>query len=645
MILMVKENLYSKSRPAGRMDRDCKEAVALARKIYYDAMRQSKPDLSQVDLDRGFEVSKSATDQPIEVPITPIMKNILAKFNPEFGNGKAKLTIYSELTEGEKWLDEQVRNRLVSFNGPETSTYDESIPLRSKSHYDVDCWRNYKDNMRQVQPGQEKTRRELAKMYTMKMDPEPIFRIFESEKVAKLAFSILFDSYPSVSADTEFKETSAPFESKHTNVGFPWWMNDRNVDPVSGLTYAKLALKTAQSQNLKTIFRYNINTYYGRNQRGKGRLISATSRVANLFLNRLEAREIEALKSVSYFQGYGNDEVLKKALISILNLCEQKGLKCKNFDQSKYDMHINPAWLAIVGALRSMKARGALGKNLAEIRAMMNIHSWVVDGMTGEVEELFGRMPSGFIDTNQGDSLVSILIMLIGLLEQDLDYTKKIAITRMIYLLVMGDDSLATYDPAHFNLDTFITRMKALGFEVSSEKGEFGVFFLQHRLFEYKGELVMVYPWTRVLRSMLFTEKNKGLGPFGWLLAQYQQLSKLEECPEALDCVISILYKFDKLKFGADLSVDQILEGIKQEDKAAAEQQKANRYSSTVEKLFDGDPNKSTQYIEDSDGNLTINPTYLEKIHKAVRDSVRRVESSGTDKQHQNSKTAEPAVP
>lgn len=596
-----------------------KGVVEEAISIYSDAMSLRKPDLSQVDLKRGFEVSAAACRQQEEVPISPIMKNILKYFG-DVKDEDWRLRVDDPETQGEKWLKKRTEELLIKVNGVKVDSYDESMPLDSKHFYDVDCWRNFKDNWRDIQPGQADERLAQSKVFGEPMDPGPLFSVFQNDPVMRKAIEFVFASMPAVRATTGYENTALPFMRKHTNVGFKWWYNDRSIDPETGKTYGQMAQETAESLTYKDLPQWNVYTAFGRNQRGKGRLLIASARPVNLFLNRLEAEEIQKLKRVGYFAGYNDEAYLKETLKYILHYCEANGLRCSNWDQSKYDAHINPAWLALVGSLRQARAEGALGKALARWRAMLNIHGWLVNGMTHEVEEIYGRMFSGFIDTNQGDGWVEAIANTYCLMKQDPDYT-KFARRSDFPMLVMGDDSLITYDPSAFDHDTFVEDMSGIGFEVNKEKGEFGVFFLQNRLFRSESGLVMVYPWTRVLRSMMFSETTKGLGPYGWLLAQYQQLSKLREYPPALDAVVQIVYPFDKLKLGVDLSVDQILERLKQEDSEAAAEDSSTQYLPTEQKLFDGDPTKQSQFNED--GSISID--YLTRIHAAVRESVQRI--------------------
>jgi hypothetical protein len=343
--------------------RDSEDAVKRAREIYSLAMELKRPPLDDVDLERGFQVSAAACRQQVEVPVTPIMKNMLEQFGDKKSD-EWRLKVDDPPTRAEKWLQDVISKELIERFGPKSDSYDESLPLDSFQHYVVDCWRNFKDNMRQIQPGQEDMRRELLEVFTEKMDPEPLFRMFESDPVMLKAIDFVQSFMPRVRATNDFHDISGMFMKKHTNVGFKWWYNDRSVDSATGKTYGQIAQDTAEQIKVHSVWKWNMFTAFGRNQM-KGRLIMGGSRPANIWLDRLEAQEIEKLKSVGFFAGYNDEVFLKKALLYILKYCESHDLVCENYDQARFDLHINPALLALIGSLREAKAEGALSKDLA----------------------------------------------------------------------------------------------------------------------------------------------------------------------------------------------------------------------------------------------------------------------------------------
>lgn len=571
---------------------DYEGLVKLVKEILTQADNLPEPSISPELLKIGLQNSLQGAGQPKEVPMTPIMKAMLERNNEPTTIGASQ-----PLTKAEQDLYRRTVERLEKVNGPKQTDYPSPENLLDKHLYDVDCWRNLKENMRDIGPGQMKQRIQMLAKYRNKPDYGPLLDKLENDNVFKKAVLKTWSIMPSVTADTEFTETSLPFDKKHSNVGYPFFHRDNVlVEKGSNVTYGQLSKGIAERITFSTLPNYNIAMTFGRNQRLKGRLIIAESRVVNLFFNRLEAREIEALTSkCPAFAGYRNASELKKVLLQMAQDAMARKFKMSNWDQSGFDVHINPVWIALVGAMRVAAAVGALGKKLAFWRAVYNIRQWVIDGMSGEFIGIWGRMPSGFIDTNQGDSWVEIIASSYCLALQDPKYFEKIWDALVYVILAMGDDCLMIYDPQFFSDERFVKDMLALGFEVNVSKYDYGAFFLQNRVFSSKGRR-MVYPWTRVLKSMVFKENPRQLGTAGWLVAQLQQMSKVFEDNDALDSVVGLLAPYDKIRFGYNLTAKKVVEMIKAEDEQARKEQKPTEWRPTSEKVYDGDPQKAEQF-------------------------------------------------
>jgi len=576
-----------------------------------------KPNTSSANMTRGFEVSKLACKQQEEVAMTPIMKNMLERFG-DLKHGE-RLKVDSPTTKAEKWLYDTCKTLLTKYNlDGKDGKYNFDLPIDSKQFYDVDCWDNLKEDMRDIQPGQEAERLEISKKYGKPTKPINLRRMLQHDLTLQKAVELICSELPFVRASHEFKEINLPFMTKHTNVSFPYWMNDKTQIPpalkrrYSVDTYAQLTLKQAEALPLEDIYKFNISTAYGRNQRGKGRFLVAISRIPNLILNQLESVEIDTYKSkCSLFAGYNDAPYLKQVLTNIVDTCNKKGYKCANWDQRKYDLHVNIEWIKLLGAISMLKANGSRSKEIALKRACLMTRTWLVNGMTGKLEEIYGRIFSGFIDTNRGGGIINAIITLYCLMKQNPEYA-DIAYSSRWFMLVMGDDNLFIYDPQHFDHDRYVKDMSLLGFEVHPDKQQYGAFFLQNRVFNDNGKLIMLYPWTRVLRSALFKETSKGLGPYGWVRAEAQQLYKLIESPTFFKIVLNILAEFDDLKVGAGKTTQYINEQIKKEDAEALAENK--RAKSTAQSLYDGDPTKENQYINGE----AFNDSYLSQIQNAI---------------------------
>lgn len=580
----------------------------------------TKPNTSSANMARGFEISELACKQQEDVAMTPFMKNALLRFG-DLKEGE-RLKVNSPLTKAEKWFYESCQKLLEKYNPQgKDLKYDFSLPVDSSQFYDVDCWDNLKENMRDIQPGQFNERRKVSIEYGTPTKNFDIVKMLKTDIVLQKAVEIIVNELPYVKASKEFKQVNLPFLTKHTNVSFPYWMNDKAKLPKElrkeGLdTYAQLTLQIAEQTPLEDIYKYNISTAYGRNQRGKGRFLVAISRIPNLMLNRLESVEIETYKSkCSLFAGYNDAPYLKQVLTYFVDTCKKQGWRCANWDQRRYDLHVNIEWIKLLGAISMLKANGKDSKDIALKRAVLMTKTWLVNGMTGKLEEIYGRIFSGFIDTNRGGGIINAIITLYNLMKQDPKYA-NVAYSNRWFMLVMGDDILFMYDPSHFDHDRYVKDMSLIGFEVHPDKQQYGAFFLQNRVFDQGNKLVMAYPWTRVLRSMLFKEQSKGLGPYGWVRAAEQQLYKLLETPIFFKIVLNLIAEFDNTHLGYGKDVQYINEQIKKEDAEALAVNK--RSISTAESLYDGDPTKSSQYDQSQN---SFSSEFLKAIRQAINEN------------------------
>jgi len=601
-----------------------KDVIEAYELIEKNLSKVRKPKMVEDNLDRGFQVSKAACKQQELVAMSPIMKNMLVRFDG-YANEK-KLMVNDPPTKAEKWVNTQAKARLQDVNGEPIHEYDRTLPLRSKRHYDCDCYQNLKENMRDIQPGQEDERKKNLSIFAR--PTKSVFNVkaaLQKDVVFQKTIELVMDVLPSVRASDEFHEINLPFMSKHTNVSYPYWYNDRTKVGKTDETYAALTMREAKALPLPRVLDYNISTSYGRNQRGKGRLLIAISRIVNLILNQLEGEEIKAYKQKSpLFAGYNDDTYLKNVLVTMLRDCEKYDLKAANWDQRLYDLHVSLDWIILLGAISIVKTNGSRGKQIALYRALLATRTWIVDGMSGKIIEIYGRIFSGFIDTNRGGGIINAIITLYCCMKQDKNYSKWVYVL-LWFMLVMGDDNLFVYKV--LDEEQFVRDMKGLGFEVHPDKKEFGIFFLQNRIFEdpASNELVMTYPWTRVLRSILFKEVSKGLGPYGWVLAIWQQLYKLIEYEPALDAVVSIIYPFDEKHLGLDITLRQLKAAVKEEDEKAIADNPNNETTAT--KLFDGDPTKAKQFLVGDNGTVEFSGEYLRKVRRAIVSSVNRCKS------------------
>lgn len=571
--------------------------------------------LTDKELEEGLRVSKQGASTPKDVKMSPLVSEALKRTGEKVDDNWRLMATDPE-TKAEKWLNEVEESLLRQFNGKETTEFNENLPLDSIEHYNVQCWRNRKINKRDIGPDQEKEREELATKYTRVTEALNLYNLLAEDVVFQKAVMLVCDAIPSVTANNDYKLVSQPFMNKDSNVSYPWFRNDRAIDPGTGLTYGQLAVDTARKVPLDKLYQYNYTTLFGRNQKLKGRAIYATSRIVNIVLNQLEAEEIKAYKDKSpLFVGYKDDTGLKEGLISMLNTCNSKGLKCRNVDQSKFDLHVRKAFIILVGAISMMKANGEKSKKIAKTRAVLATKTWLIDGLDQSVRPIYGRIFSGYIDTNRMGGLVNAIAVLYCIMKQNPKFS-NIIYDAPHWMFVMGDDNLFLYE----NLDyqKFQEDLANIGFEVNKEKDEYGPFFLQYRLFRYEDNLVMAYAWTRVWRSMLFKETKKALGPYGWVLAMWQQIAKVREYPPALSILVNLTCYLDEYKLCLDMPISELISNIDKEDAEAIDKMTTNnaksKHQSTWDKLSDGDPQKA-RFVRDNPGYLAELQSEMKKVY------------------------------
>lgn len=154
--------------------------------------------------------------------------------------------------------------------------------------------------------------------------------------------------------------------NKHTNVGYPYFRNDKNVDKESGKTFGQLTSDIAKKMRPQDVVNYPYIAF-GRNLRGKARPILGGSRIQALVFNQLEKPEIEAYKQTSpLFIGYNSEDILKRKMVSLgVYLLRNKQLTCFNRDYSAFDTTVNVALRRIVDAISILKAVDRRGQDIA----------------------------------------------------------------------------------------------------------------------------------------------------------------------------------------------------------------------------------------------------------------------------------------
>lgn len=580
---------------------------------------------------KGKQLSRLVLTAPDTLYPTPWFKRMMDEID-----GKSKTSPEDDTTKAELYVDKLVERIMISVLGATQAqinereiTYDYSLRVDDYSHYIIDCLRNWKkgDQSRHLYKGINDHK--IGKVF----DP---FQQFPSslnlEEISYLpeAVEIVSQSLPHTKISNEIKTVSAPFSNKDANVGYPYFVNDRRIEPKTGLTYGQYILNKAIKGDYNPLdASYYPYVAFARYMRGKIRPIIGSSRIFNILSNRVTAPMIEAYKNTSFFTGYNPPDMLKAKMIQLKDIVDklnERDIKLnrtwfvENRDYSNYDTTISRD-LRLLALAMNEYLLDYDDNALAQLKltTFSALHAKLI--ITDKVKDIYGRILSGELLTNLDGSKINAIITISVLL--NLNPELKIEIPNILAKYnngwyFMGDDNL-TLDYVQGN-DTIPERNKRFS-EVASrlfkvkvhpDKGEFGLFFLQRRLINKRGKLVLIAPFTRIIRSLMWREKAVGLGPAGWILMAWSLLYQLIEWPDLMLEVARIFIGYDKYRLGADLSLSQLFAMLKEEDSKAT----ARGAQTSKHKLNDGDPLKA-QFMdevdrEDKDG-------YLSKIHRLIR--------------------------
>lgn len=576
-------------------------------KLIRSVQQKSNPvKPSPVEEKVAIRVSKQALNQPEVIALTPYGRNMNMYFGLPEGY---RLQPGEAATKAEKWLTQQTEKMLQKYCGDEKLNYSTDLDPWDPDHYSVDCWRNFKrdDAIRHAVPKMNQARLEAFRQFERSIKDYDLIGALKHDHSAAKAAEYIWNDVPSVKTNSSrFYEVNLPFMTKHTNVGYPYYRNDQ-ATASKGKTYGQLVMDEAKKLRPVDVIGYPFIAF-GRNLRGKARPIFGGSRIQALVFNQLEHQEIEAYKvHSSLFVGYNNESRLKEVMRNNASwLMNHRNYTCFNRDYAKFDTTVFPSLRLLVSAISMAKAEDPYGKEIAKCRGASQLKAYLTNGLTNDTKLCYCRILSGEIDTNRSGGLANAFMDIWAMLQQDPEWVESADSLRReggSPLMVMGDDNLMIQLRQTDN-DALSDFIGQYGLNVSHEKGEYGIFFLQHRYFKRSdGNDIMIVPFTRVIRSLYSKEMAKGLGPCGWTVAAYSNLAALLEWPEILVDVAKMFAPFDDMALGAFTSLDSIKQGIVDEDVEAAKEA-GKRSRSTAEKLWDGDPLKSDLFLPDGSLNL-----------------------------------------
>lgn len=586
-------------------------------------MRRKRFKLDEKALAEGRLTSTRALVAPSYLSPTPWMKNLIERFDKIDAN---RVSITAPVLKAEEWIENETRKLLQKYCGEETMQYDDTWPVSSELYYNVDCWRNFKPGtgLRHVDASKLPRRiKDIFQPFSKKWSNPDYTKEFP--EFASFAAELLIKQLPKVKANTKLTEVSAPFQNKDSNVGYPFFKNDRRKDE-KGVTYGQKCMALAESGSI-SLEEASYFPYVGftRFLRGKVRPIIGSSRVFNILANRITAPMIQQYKKSSFFSGYLDPEGLKNRMVKLGEIVLKKNknvdpksdhyILVENRDYSQYDTTIAPylrLWCLAINQL--IIANDRVSQDCIKLATFAALDNQIILPQTPE--SVYGRILSGELLTNLDGSKINALITLTTL--KQINPNNEKLIRELVTgsdngYYFMGDDNLTTFYRKGSEAFTTISN-KLFSVIVHPDKGEKGLYFLQRRVMKRDNHnWIMVTPFTRIIRSLIYRERSTALGTAGWILMAWSLLYQLIEYPELLKDVARIFMPLDKYRLGADLSINQLIQLLKQEDKLAA--QKDSRFKSSSDRLNDGDPLKEAILKEIDHGDKN---GYLAKIHRLL---------------------------
>ena len=623
------------------MDYRIREIIKIMKEIDKYSQEQKNTKIDRSVVEEGLKVSANACAQKEFVFPTPYMKNLLVVMGDVHQKKDSDGEWYTEKlkcgqnSEAVIWIDKVVRAALNKYNGPEVDKYDHDLPVTSKKLYDTDCWLGWNiEKFWDIKPGQAKEREERFLDYNnpdTNFSVNQMIRLLETDQAFQKVVLHFLKHWPETAASKNVEEINDPFMSKKSGVSYPYFRNDSTQVPGTDITYGKLCInkvKEAYSKGVNALVALalanNVYTGYPRNQRGKGRALEAQSRITNLVINLVNGNEMKIVQTTPYGIGLVNQDILKENLIKIAEFVLQNpNYMAMNKDFSSWDVTVGYGWVLLQNALRYINTNGSLGKTIVKLRNHCAKHGALLNGPSKRITSMYGRTPSGYIDTTLQNTAVNYLLSNYANYSVDKEYSNNVVYPmNNRHMMCLGDDYLG------ITLKTkekeWVDVTKRCGFEAHADfKDAFGVMFVQYRLFQLEGKWVMGYNWPRVLRSMLSKEDQKSLGKCGWTLSAYQQLGKLVEIPESLMIVSSIVKSLDKDGLMLDKPVSEIIRGSNLEDEEKLKTLKGNQLSkslSTAEKLSNNNP--MLPGVKQIGNKVVLDDNYFKYIQDKIKEVV-----------------------
>lgn len=267
----------------------------------------------------AINVSATANQKPYLEAMTPWFKNMLKEHD---GRDKASnpLKVGDPITKAEVAVNEWVESLLIKYNkdGQNRKYTGLRADLVAKRNYDVDCWVNFKTSWRQQALDGLEQVTERSHLFTGRTDSKPSMKYF-IDPLMNLAIRVVMEGIPEFVSTTDIVDINTAFMTKHTNVGAPYFRNDKAIVPGTTKTYADLCLEDAKKiTGLSDIQNLRVAALFSRFTNGKGRAIMGTSRIANMYFNQVLGPAIVACKNLSpWMLGYNDKEFIRSRMITL----------------------------------------------------------------------------------------------------------------------------------------------------------------------------------------------------------------------------------------------------------------------------------------------------------------------------------------
>lgn len=426
------------------MDYRIKAVLSAMDDLQHAVTTMPQAKLDKAALERGLDLSANTCRQQPYVYATPLMKNLLIIMGDVKQTQDANGEWHSEKLEVGKesravvWLNDVVKRCLLKWNGAEKTHYNSELPVDSLELYDTDCWLGWKPEVWDIAPGQAEQRRKVFREYSSAKTNYSVAnmrRALASDPALQKAVMIELATWPEVRAARDVEAISDPFMNKKTGVSYPDYHNDAAPYDKTGMTYGEYEIKLARSAYAKglkefLLFGYSNNVYtgYPRNQRGKGRALEAQSRRTNLVVNLVNGPEMQEWKAEPFIGTAFQDESgIKNSLIHLAEfVLSHDGYVCQNKDFTGWDRTVGEGWIYLCNAMRYLKANGQTAKEIIKLRNACNVRSILVDGPNHSVHPLYGRMPSGYLDTTLGNTGINRVLSTAANIHCDPLYTENV---------------------------------------------------------------------------------------------------------------------------------------------------------------------------------------------------------------------------